>query len=115
LADMQRAVTHFVPVHARKIFPSRGEPAFRGTFDVAVEIDPRLTAVSNMPVLRETSLASGRKEVVCARSVSMPTYLVALFVGEMDSLQDEVDGIKLGIYTVKGKAQQAHFAMQSTK
>jgi aminopeptidase N len=47
---------------------------------------------------------------VFARSVSMPTYLVALVVGELDSLQDEVDGIKLGIYTVKGKAGHARFA-----
>ena len=115
LADKKMLATQFEPVHARKMFPSWDEPAFRATFDVAVEIEQGLTAVSNMPVLRETPVAGGRKEVAFARSVSMPTYLVALFVGELDSLHDEVDGIKLGIYTVKGKAEQAHFAMQSTK
>ena len=115
LVDKRMLATHFEPVHARKMFPSWDEPAFRATFDVAVEIDQGLTAVSNMPVARETPLPRGRKEVAFARSVSMPTYLVALVVGEMDSLQDEVDGIKLGIYTVRGKAEQARFAMQATK
>jgi aminopeptidase N len=115
LADKRMLATHFEPVHARKMFPSWDEPAFRATFDIAVEIDEGLTAVSNMPVVRETPLPRGKKEVVFARSVSMPTYLVALVVGELDSLQDEVDGIKLGIYTVKGKAGHAGFAMQATK
>jgi aminopeptidase N len=115
LVDKKMLATHFEPVHARKMFPSWDEPAFRATFDIAVEIDERLTAVSNMPVLKVSPLPGGRKEVAFGRSVSMPTYLVALFIGEMDSLQDEVDGIKLGIYTVKGKAAQAGFAMQATK
>jgi len=115
LVDKKMLATHFEPVHARKMFPSWDEPAFRATFDIAAEIDDGLTAVSNMPVLKVSPLPGGRKEVAFARSVSMPTYLVALFIGEMDSLQDEVDGIKLGIYTVKGKAEQARFAMQSTK
>src|SRR6185312_2296993 len=48
----------------------------------------QLTAVSNMPVQRETRLAGGRKEVAFDRSVSMPTYLVALYVGELDYLED---------------------------
>ena len=115
LVDKKMLATHFEPVSARKMFPSWDEPAFRATFDIAVEIDEGLTAVSNMPVARETPLPRGRKEVAFARSVSMPTYLVALAIGELDSLQDEVDGIKLGIYTVKGKAGHAHFAMQATK
>ena len=84
LVDKKMLATQFEPVHARKMFPSWDEPAFRATFDVVVEIDQGLTAVSNMPVLRESPLPGGRKEVVFARSVSMPTYLVALFVGEMD-------------------------------
>ncbi|HTL26365.1 MAG TPA: M1 family peptidase, partial [Burkholderiales bacterium] len=54
LADKKMLATQFEPVHARKMFPSWDEPAFRATFDVAVEIEQGLTAVSNMPVLRET-------------------------------------------------------------
>ena len=107
--------THMEPVHARRLFPGWDEPAFRATFDIAVVIDERLTAVSNMPVSATTPLPEGRKEVAFARSVSMPTYLVALFVGELDVLEDSVDGIALRIYTTKGKAARARFAMQATK
>ncbi|TAN53511.1 MAG: M1 family peptidase [Betaproteobacteria bacterium] len=74
-----------------------------------------LTVVSNMPVARVTPRPDGRKEVSFARSVPMPTYLVALFIGELDVLQDELDGIALAIYTVRGKAAHAQFAMQATK
>src|SRR2546425_8421643 len=45
----------------------------------------------------------------------MPTYLVALFIGELDVLEDSVDGIARRIYTVKGKSGRARYAMQATK
>ena len=108
LAEKKMLATHFEPVHARKMFPSWDEPAFRATFDIAVEIAEGLTAVSNMPVSRVSPLLGGRKEVTFARSVSMPTYLVALFVGEMDSLHDEMDGIRLGIDRKSTRLNSSH-------
>jgi aminopeptidase N len=45
----------------------------------------------------------------------MPTYLVALFIGEMDRLEDSVDGVRLGIYTAKGRSARGRFAMEATK
>ncbi|MBI2751964.1 MAG: M1 family metallopeptidase [Betaproteobacteria bacterium] len=115
LVEKTILATHFEPVHARKMFPGWDEPAFRASYEVSVVVDQALTAVSNMPVSRITPLPGGRKEVAFARSVPMPTYLVALFVGEMDALEDEIDGIPVRIYTVKGKAGQAHYAMGATK
>ncbi len=115
LVEKTMLATHFEPVHARKLFPGWDEPAFRATFEIAVVVDEALTVVSNMPVARVTPQAGGRKEVAFARSVAMPTYLVALFIGEMDALEGEVDGIPLRIYTVKGRAGQAQYAMQATR
>jgi aminopeptidase N len=48
-------------------------------------VESGLTVVANTPLARETALAAGRKEVAFQKSVSMPTYLVALFIGEMDA------------------------------
>jgi len=45
----------------------------------------------------------------------MSTYLVALFIGEMDVLEDSVDGIRLRIYTAKGKSGRARYPMDATK
>src|SRR6267154_1653878 len=87
----------------------------RASFEIVAVIDASLTAVSNMPQSRVELRPDGRKEVSFARSVPMPTYLVGLFVGEMDLLEDSVDGIRLGIHTVKGKRERARYAMEATK
>jgi aminopeptidase N len=115
LADKVMLATQMEPVHARKLFPGWDEPAFRATFEVSVVVGGGLTAVSNMPVASQSSLGTDRKEVKFARSVSMPTYLVALFIGEMDRIEDSVDGVALAIYTAKGRAEKARYAMDATK
>src|SRR6267378_4192521 len=115
LVDRVMLATHMEPVHARRLFPGWDEPVFRASFEITAVVDEPLTAVSNMPVSTVTALHGGKKEVAFARSVSMPTYLVALFVGELDVLEDSVDGIALRIYTVRGKTDRARYAMQATK
>jgi aminopeptidase N len=115
LVEKTMLATFMEPVHARRLFPGWDEPVFRATFDIAVVVDDHLTVVSNMPMTRETRLAGGKKEVAFARSPSMSTYLVAFFVGELDYLEDNVDGVALRIYTTKGKAARARFAMTATK
>jgi aminopeptidase N len=115
LAEKVMLATQMEPVHARTLFPGWDEPVFRATFEVLAVVGAGLTAVSNMPIASETPAAAGKKVVAFQRSAPMPTYLVALFVGEMDKVEDGVDGIALGIYTVKGRTAKAGFAMRATK
>jgi aminopeptidase N len=115
LVEKTMLATHMEPVSARKLFPGWDEPVFRASFELAAVVDQSLSAVSNMPQSRVEPRAGGKKEVRFARSLPMPTYLVALFIGEMDALEDEVDGIRLRIYTAKGKRERARYAMESTK
>ena len=115
LSDKVMLATQMEPVHARRLFPGWDEPAFRATFELSAVVDSGLTAVSNMPLVSETPHAKNRKEVKFQRSVPMATYLVALFIGEMDKVEDSVDGVRLGIYTAKGKTGRARFAMDMTK
>src|SRR5438093_6705047 len=115
LVEKLMLATQMEPVQARRLFPGWDEPVFRASFDIVAVIDASLTAVSNMPQSKVELLPDGRKEVSFARSVPMSTYLVALFVGEMDLLEDSVDGIRLGIHTVKGKRERARYAMEATK
>jgi aminopeptidase N len=115
LADKVMLATQMEPVHARKLFPGWDEPVFRATFEMSAVVGSDLTAVSNMPVVSQSPLERDRKEVKFARSVSMPTYLVALFVGEMDKIEDSVDGVALAIYTAKGRAERARYAMGVTR
>jgi aminopeptidase N len=115
LVEKLMLATQMEPVQARRLFPGWDEPVFRASFDIVAVIDAPLTAVSNMPQSKVELRPDGKKEVSFARSVPMSTYLVALFVGEMDLLEDSVDGIRLGIHTVKGKRARARYAMEATK
>jgi len=115
LVEKLMLATHMEPVQARRLFPGWDEPVFRASFEIVAVIDSSLTAVSNMPQSKVELRPDGKKEVSFARSVPMSTYLVALFVGEMDLLEDGVDGIRLGIHTVKGKRERALYAMEATK
>jgi aminopeptidase N len=107
--------TQLEPTHARAVFPSFDEPAFRATFDIVITAPAEFEAVSNMPVARQSVLVDGRRETSFARSPSMPTYLVALAVGEFDALTDSFDGIALRILTAPGRAHEARYAMEVTK
>lgn len=107
--------TQLEPTHARAVFPSFDEPAFRATFDIVITAPARFEAVSNMPVAGQSLLADGRRETAFKRSPAMPTYLVALAVGEFDTLADRFDGIPLRILTAPGRAEEARYAMEVTK
>jgi len=115
LVEKSMLATHMEPVNARRLFPGWDEPVFRATFEIVAVTDESLTVVSNMPQAGVKPLPGGKKEVTFAKSVPMSTYLVALFIGEMDVLEDSVDGILLRIYTAKGKRERARYAMDSTK
>ncbi|MGB2818661.1 MAG: M1 family metallopeptidase [Burkholderiaceae bacterium] len=112
---LRMLATQLEPIHARSVFPSFDEPAFRATFDVVITAPSQFEAVSNMPVLRRSPAGEGRRETVFQRSPSMPTYLVALAVGEFDTLADSFDGTPLRILTAPGRAEEARYAMEVTK
>ena len=116
-AESQRRMlaTQFEPTHARAVFPSFDEPAFRATFDIAITAPASFEAVSNMPVSQQSTLPDGRRRTAFARTPSMPTYLVALSVGEFDALTDSFDGTALRILTAPGRSQEARYAMDVTK
>ncbi|MDZ4833251.1 MAG: M1 family metallopeptidase [Candidatus Melainabacteria bacterium] len=54
------ASTHFEPTHARRAFPCFDEPEFKATFKIYLEVDAKLTALSNGKILSETGLSSAR-------------------------------------------------------
>lgn len=107
--------TQLEPAHARALFPSFDEPSFRATFDISITAPARYEAVSNMPVKGALLLPDGRRSTTFARTPSMPTYLVAVSIGEFDVLSDSYDGIALRILTAPGRAAEARYAMAVTK
>ncbi|HEX8295425.1 MAG TPA: M1 family metallopeptidase [Chthoniobacteraceae bacterium] len=106
--------TQMEATDARRMFPCWDEPVFRATFQLDVIVPDNLEAVSNMPI-RDSVRVAGGKNVSFEKTPSMATYLVALFIGEFEALEDEVDGVKLRALTTPGKREQARYALEATK
>jgi aminopeptidase N len=106
--------TQLEPIAARSVFPGFDEPSFRASFAITVTAPSAYEVVSNMPVKsRDVQGAVTRWQF--APTPPMPTYLVAVAVGQFDALEDSVDGIPLRILTAKGKKADARYAMDVTK
>jgi aminopeptidase N len=107
--------TQMRPDKARQVFPCWDEPAFRATFQLSVKVDKKTSAVSNMPDVAEELVGTDKKIVIFGRSPPMSTYLVSLICGRLDSIEDQVDGVKLRVFTIPGKAKLGAFALENER
>ena len=114
-AQKHALATQLEATDARRMFPCWDEPVFRATFELTAVVPAAHTAVSNMPIAAETPLAEGWKEVRFATTPSMASYLIAFCAGEMESIEDEVEGVRLRVLTTPGKREQARYALEATK
>jgi puromycin-sensitive aminopeptidase len=106
------ATTQFEATDARRAFPCFDEPAFKATFDVTLVVAEELAAYSNSPVIAESSLGDGRREVVFGTTMKMSTYLVAFVVGPFESTAAiDVDGVPLSVVYPEGKGHLTDFAL----
>lgn len=55
--------TQFESTYARLSFPCWDEPVYKAQFDITLEVDPKLTALSNMNVVSEELNEIGRAHV----------------------------------------------------
>ncbi len=106
--------TQFESTDARRMFPCFDEPSFRATYKLTVTVPSDLTAVSNMPVERETT-AGTEKTVAFARTPSMSTYLVVLAAGHFSEISDSVDGIKIDVFAPSDRIDHAQYALDAEK
>jgi aminopeptidase N len=97
------------------MFPCWDEPVFRARFQLAATVPSNWLAISNMPEESSRDVGKGLKIVTFAESPSMVSYLVAFAAGELESIEDEVEGIRLRVITTEGKREQARFALEVTK
>ena len=106
------ATTQFESTDARRAFPCWDEPDRKAVFGVTLVVAEGLTAVSNSPIVEETSLDDGRRRVKFSDSMKMSTYLVAFVVGPLEvTAPVDVDGTPLRVVCVPGKSNLAGFGL----
>jgi aminopeptidase N len=106
--------TQMEPSDARRMFPCWDEPAFRATYQLTAVLPAQWAAVSNMPVAKRVvqgSLATMTFE----RSPRMPSYLVELTAGELGVVSGQQDGVKLGVWAVRGHEAEGATALANAK
>ena len=106
--------TQFEATDARRMFPCWDEPAFRSRFQLTAVVPETFTAVSNMPVEKETKVAGG-KEFRFGMTPPMPSYLNVLCAGEVDGVFAKANGVDHGVIATKGKAEMGRYALESSQ
>ena len=102
------AVTQFEESDARRAFPCMDHPAHKATFDISIDIDPDLVAISNGAVKAKEALDNGKMRVAFEQTPKMSTYLVFFGVGEFEFTHDKIDD-RVRVATLPGMQAFAHF------
>jgi aminopeptidase N len=106
--------TQFEATDARRFFPCWDEPSFRARFQLTVIVPANFTAVSNMPVEKETKITGG-KEVRFAATPAMASYLNVFCAGELDAISEKKGEVNHGVLATKGKAEMGRYALESSQ
>jgi alanyl aminopeptidase len=100
-------------VDARKAFPCWDEPLFKIPFRLTLSVPQGQEVITNTP-LESESAADGWTTRVFAESKPMPTYLIAIAAGPLDSVPITGLSVPGSIYTVKGQSHLAKTAVEVT-
>eukprot|EP00878_Enallax_costatus_P015911 GHUV01016679.1.p1 GENE.GHUV01016679.1~~GHUV01016679.1.p1 ORF type:complete len:620 (+),score=228.40 GHUV01016679.1:769-2628(+) len=98
--DRQQQVlvnTQFEPTGARMVFPCMDEPKHKAPVVVMIRAPAHLTSISNMPEVQHSTSAGSSSDMVTVEflpSPPMSTYLVAIAVGDLDSVTAHITGGK---------------------
>ena len=109
--------SQFEPITARRAFPCFDEPRFKTPWRLTLRIPKGNRAFANTPQVSETAEPDGTVAVNFAESKPLPSYLVAVAVGPIDTVEARPAGSKhvpVRILVPRGRAADAAFAARVT-
>ncbi len=107
------AFTQFEASYARRAFPCWDEPSFKIPYQITLRVPETDLAVSNTPVESE-SVSAGTKTVTFARTKPLPSYLLAMATGPLETVPIPGLSVPGRIVTVRGKTALAKEAVRMT-
>jgi len=107
------AFTQFEAIDARKAFPCFDEPGFKIPYQLTVRVPAIDDAISNTPV-KSSAVEGDWKEVVFAETKPLPSYLLAIAVGEFDYANVPGASIPMRIVATKGSGELTAAAVRET-
>jgi alanyl aminopeptidase len=98
---------------AREAFPCFDEPAYKIPWTLTLTVPANMMAVSNTPIERTRS-AGEMKELVFAESAPMSSYLIAIAVGQFETVDIPGMSVPGRVVTTLGKKGLTELAVEST-
>lgn len=97
--------THFEPTHARKFIPCFDQPDMKATFKLKIETED-FVVISNTKVIESYKVENNRKITVFDVTPKMSTYLLAVVIGELEFVEEYLNGTLIRVYTTEGKVRK---------
>jgi len=109
--------TQFESTDARRAFPCFDEPGYKTPWQLTLHVPKDKVAISNTPSTSETDSAGGMKTLTFAETRPLPSYLVALSVGDLEFVDAGTAGQKhtpIRIVVPRGHGAEARYAAETT-
>jgi len=110
--EQQAYYTFMCCIAAGRLFmPLWDRPDMKAVFDLELTLPEELDAVSNMPIAKRERLGDGRARIQFQRTPKMSSYLLFFAAGEFDRIVAKAGATEVGVFTQRGKGEQARFAL----
>jgi cytosol alanyl aminopeptidase len=115
--DQWYVYSQFEQIWARRAFPCFDEPGYKVPWQMTLHVKKDQVALSNTNIVSETDTGDGMKVVKFAETPPLPSYLVALTVGNMELVDAGTAGkknTKIRIVVPSGHAVEAKYAAETS-